>query len=118
MSGVRGTFQVRKPAQPLSFRWAPEFIARIDAARGEMPRSAFVRQCVEERMTGLDELAVEDAELKHPPVRPSARDTKVKPKAKTAPAPLVATKTCGSGCVVPVGTVLKRCVRHGLVLSC
>lgn len=43
--------------RPVSFRWEEEFIARVDGARGEMPRSAFVRQCVEERMNGLDELA-------------------------------------------------------------
>jgi hypothetical protein len=38
-------------AQPLSFRWDPEFVARIDRARktplGEVSRSAFVRDAVE-----------------------------------------------------------------------
>jgi hypothetical protein len=33
--------------QPLSFRWPAEFVARIDAARGDVPRSAFVRRAVE-----------------------------------------------------------------------
>lgn len=32
---------------PLSFRWEPEFVARVDAARGREPRSAFVRRAVE-----------------------------------------------------------------------
>jgi hypothetical protein len=32
---------------PLSFRWPAEFVARIDAARGDVPRSAFVRRAVE-----------------------------------------------------------------------
>lgn len=37
-------------ASPLSFRWDEEFIARVDAARGAVPRSAFVRECVESVM--------------------------------------------------------------------
>jgi hypothetical protein len=35
------------PPQPLSFRWDREFVARIDEARGDIPRSVFVRRCVE-----------------------------------------------------------------------
>jgi hypothetical protein len=34
-------------SQPISFRWDPEFIASLDAARGAIPRSTFVRACVE-----------------------------------------------------------------------
>jgi hypothetical protein len=34
-------------AVPLSFRWDKDFVARVDAARGAVPRSAFVRECVE-----------------------------------------------------------------------
>jgi hypothetical protein len=34
-------------ALPLSFRWPQEFVARIDIARGDIPRSAFVRRAVE-----------------------------------------------------------------------
>jgi hypothetical protein len=37
-------------AQPLSFRWSPEFIAEIDDARGDIPRSAFVRRAVEDSL--------------------------------------------------------------------
>jgi hypothetical protein len=37
-------------AQPLSFRWRPEFIAEIDDARGDIPRSAFVRRAVEDSL--------------------------------------------------------------------
>jgi hypothetical protein len=38
---------MRYMPQPLSFRWDPEFIARIDAARGDVSRSLFVRRAVE-----------------------------------------------------------------------
>lgn len=34
-------------AQPISFRWDEDYIARIDAARGDMKRSAFVRAAVD-----------------------------------------------------------------------
>lgn len=37
--------------QPLSFRWDPEFVARLDAARGKVKRSAFVRAAVEVAMS-------------------------------------------------------------------
>jgi len=37
-------------AGPLSFRWHEAFIARIDEARGDMPRSRFVREAVEEKL--------------------------------------------------------------------
>lgn len=31
---------------PVSFRWSEDFVAEIDAARGDVPRSAFVRSAV------------------------------------------------------------------------
>ncbi len=34
------------PSQ-VTFRWSPEFVALIDSHRGLVPRSAFVRACVE-----------------------------------------------------------------------
>lgn len=33
-------------AKSISFRWDEGFIAEIDKARGDIPRSAFVRRCV------------------------------------------------------------------------
>lgn len=36
--------------QPLSFRWEAEFVARIDRARGLVPRSTFVRAAVEDAL--------------------------------------------------------------------
>ena len=33
--------------RPVNFRWDAEFVARVDAARGLVPRSAFVRAAVE-----------------------------------------------------------------------
>src|SRR5215216_3381041 len=39
-------------AGPLSFRWHEAFIARIDEARGDTPRSRFVREAVEEKLAG------------------------------------------------------------------
>jgi hypothetical protein len=41
-------------AQPLSFRWDEEFVARIDLVRGDVPRSVFVRRAVEVAL-GSDE---------------------------------------------------------------
>ena len=37
-------------AKNVNFRWPPEFIARIDGARGLIPRSAYVRQALERQM--------------------------------------------------------------------
>lgn len=34
-------------ALPVSFRWDEGFVARVDAARGDVPRSVFVRRAVE-----------------------------------------------------------------------
>jgi len=31
-------------------RWAPALLARVDTARGETDRSAFIRQAVEEKL--------------------------------------------------------------------
>jgi hypothetical protein len=45
--GLRGATMLYMPPQPLSFRWDPEFVARIDDARGDVPRSKFVRRAVE-----------------------------------------------------------------------
>lgn len=36
-------------ADPLSFRWPPEFIAEVDRRRGSVPRSAYVRESLEGR---------------------------------------------------------------------
>lgn len=35
---------------PISFRWHKDFVARIDAARGDVPRSTWVRRAIEERL--------------------------------------------------------------------
>jgi hypothetical protein len=34
-------------ARPVSFRWDEEFVAAIDRARGDVPRSVWVRRAVE-----------------------------------------------------------------------
>lgn len=39
-------------AQPLSFRWDEEFVARIDSARGDVSRSLWVRRAVEQALGG------------------------------------------------------------------
>jgi len=39
-------------ALPISFRWDEEFVARIDAARGDVPRSVWVRRAVERALSG------------------------------------------------------------------
>lgn len=39
-------------ALPVSFRWDEEFVARIDVARGDVPRSTFVRRAIERQITG------------------------------------------------------------------
>jgi hypothetical protein len=46
---------MRYMAQPLSFRWDEGFVARIDEARGLVPRSAFVRRAVEQALGTLSE---------------------------------------------------------------
>lgn len=38
-------------AQPLSFRWDPEFVKQIDRVRGDVSRSVWVRRAVELRLT-------------------------------------------------------------------
>lgn len=40
--------------QPLSFRWPDEFVAAIDKARGDVPRTAYVRRAVEAALSGMD----------------------------------------------------------------
>jgi hypothetical protein len=37
-------------ALPISFRWDKEFIDQIDAMRGAVPRSAFVRAAIEQAL--------------------------------------------------------------------
>lgn len=37
----------------VSFRWDEEFVARVDRARGDVPRSVFVRRAVERALEGL-----------------------------------------------------------------
>lgn len=65
-------------ARPLSFRWDEEFVARIDAARGLVPRSAFVRSAVRAFLDagdmGVISLSVggERAPFEHP-MAPAAR---------------------------------------------
>jgi hypothetical protein len=61
-------------ASPLSFRWDEAFIARIDARRGKMSRSAFVRAAVEAALTD-DTQAASSAE------RSSGRATTTKASA-------------------------------------
>lgn len=39
-------------ALPVSFRWDEEFIARVDEARGDVPRSTWIRRTVEMRLAG------------------------------------------------------------------
>ena len=41
--------------QPLSFRWDPEFVAAIDAARGDVSRSLWVRRAVEQALGEVNE---------------------------------------------------------------
>jgi hypothetical protein len=36
-------------ADPLSFRWSPEFLALVDERRGAVSRSAYVRESLEQR---------------------------------------------------------------------
>jgi hypothetical protein len=52
--GLRGATMLYMPPQPLSFRWDPEFVARIDDARGDVPRSKFVRRAVEAALAGRE----------------------------------------------------------------
>jgi hypothetical protein len=37
-------------ALPVSFRWDEGFVKRIDEARGDVPRSVWVRRAVEEKL--------------------------------------------------------------------
>lgn len=37
-------------SQPISFRWSPELVERIDTARGDVPRSRWVRRAVEDAL--------------------------------------------------------------------
>lgn len=41
---------MRYMARPVSFRWDESLVGRIDAARGDVPRSVFVRRAVEARL--------------------------------------------------------------------
>ena len=43
-------------ALPISFRWDDAFVHRLDAARGDVPRSAFVRKAVEAALTGSKQM--------------------------------------------------------------
>lgn len=42
--------QLHYMARPLSFRWDEGFVARVDAARGDVPRSVWVRRAVEQAL--------------------------------------------------------------------
>jgi hypothetical protein len=44
------TTQKPKQDSPLSLRWDKAFIAEIDRARGDVPRSTFVRRAVERQI--------------------------------------------------------------------
>jgi len=43
-------------ALPISFRWDDAFVHRLDAARGDVPRSAFVRKAVEAALSGSKQM--------------------------------------------------------------
>lgn len=60
-----------KPPQPLSFRWPKEFIAQIDAARGDVSRSLWVRRAVERALDDAG-LAVRGASSDAPGVQSPA----------------------------------------------
>lgn len=45
---------MRYMALPVSFRWDPEFVAKIDAARGDVSRSLWVRRAVEHQLALRD----------------------------------------------------------------
>jgi hypothetical protein len=51
-------------ALPVSFRWDEAFVKRIDEARGDVPRSVFVRRAVERALGGTvkDSSGVDRAE--------------------------------------------------------
>ena len=42
-------------ALPVSFRWDEGFVARVDAARGDVPRSVFVRRAVERALAPFED---------------------------------------------------------------
>jgi hypothetical protein len=42
---------------PVSFRWPTELVARIDLARGDVPRSAWVRRAVEQALENASRVA-------------------------------------------------------------
>jgi len=60
-------------ALPVSFRWDDEFVATIDAARGSVPRSAFVRAAVEAMLSAANGHAIIERHQPHP--EPSAPGT-------------------------------------------
>jgi hypothetical protein len=43
-------------SKPLSFRWDENFTARVDAKRGAVSRSAYVRRAVEAAMESEDDV--------------------------------------------------------------
>lgn len=47
---------MRYMALPVSFRWDEEFVAAIDAARGDVPRSVWVRRAVEQALGDISRL--------------------------------------------------------------
>lgn len=92
-------------AQPLSFRWDAELIKRIDAARGDVPRSMFVRRAVESallRSNGYEPTSTDRQAL--PPAK-QARMSKIEP---TAPVVWNRCPDCGKANGVHKGD----CPRH------
>jgi hypothetical protein len=52
----------------VNFRWSDEFVARIDAVRGLIPRSAYVRAAIESTLAVDEALGIHEARVA--PFRP------------------------------------------------
>lgn len=61
---------MRYMALPVSFRWDKPFIERIDAARGDVPRTIFVQRAVEQVLAGYEVTDVVRDGVKRQPQRP------------------------------------------------
>lgn len=93
-------------ALPVSFRWPDDFVARIDAARGLVSRSAFVRQAVEEKLEPPLPLYV---------TMPPGRKKATAVNAGTGPEPEVSSpryKCRAPGCDFTALSPAAKCPRH------
>ena len=76
---------MRYMALPVSFRWAEEFVARVDAARGDVPRSRFVQRAVEAALEGSKQLmeprspVVADSQPRDVPARTLSKRAQPRP---------------------------------------